>query len=106
MSDCPHTGAPYVKGSDTSQAAAVSVAPHLPRLEAVVLLSVAKSGGRTSDEVEVETGLPHQTVSARIRGLVQRGLLADSGARRPTRSGRGAAVWVPVVAEKQGALAL
>ena len=89
---CEHT-APFVRESDTSEQAALSVQPHLPRLERVVLTAIADGGGRTSDEVEQATGLAHQTVSARIRGLVQRGLLADSGERRVTRSGRKAAVW-------------
>lgn len=93
---CSHeTRAPYVRGSDTSQAAAVSIEPHLPRLEHVVLATIVSAGGLIADEVEARTGLPHQTVSARIRGLVLKGLLEDSGERRRTRSGRSAAVWMP-----------
>jgi len=89
---CEHERrAPYVRGSDTSEAAALEIAHDLPRLEQVVM---SYSGGLTADEVEVRTSLPHQTVSARIRGLVLRGLLEDSGERCLTRSGRKAAVWV------------
>jgi len=47
-------------------------------------------------EIEKETGLKHQTASARIRGLVLEGRLVDSGEKRPTESGRcKAIVWKP-----------
>lgn len=36
----------------------------------------------------------HQTASARIRELVQKGRVVDSTRRRPTRSGRLAIVWI------------
>ena len=89
--------APYVRGSDTSKAAADSMQPHLGNLEARVL-SVIRSGpdGRTDDEVEVITELSHQSASARRRGLVLKGLVKDSGTRRKTRSGRTAVVWIAI----------
>ena len=86
--------APYAKGSDTSEAAAESIRPHLSRLEAVVFGSVVSLGGATCYEVEVDTGLSHQTASARINGLVRKCLLRDSGERRKTSSGRPARVLV------------
>lgn len=87
---------PYVRGSDTSAAAAEDIAPHLGRLEAVVLEVIRTEGkhGATDDEIEIAAGLRHQTASARRRGLVIKGMVVDSGERRPTRSGRSAAVWV------------
>jgi hypothetical protein len=90
--------APYVKNSDTSIAAAASLPePALARLEAQVFAVVQKwkAHGVTDDELEIETGLSHQTVSARRRGLVQKGRIVDSGLRRQTRSGRKASVWIP-----------
>lgn len=89
---------PYVRGSDTSYAAARSIAPELPRLEGVVLDCIRKSGehGRTDDEVETITKLSHQCASARRRGLVLKDRVVDSGRRRVTRSGRKATVWVVV----------
>ena len=108
-----YVGAPYVAGSDTSRDAAASVAPHLTRLEAVVYEHIVRQGadGSTCDEAEVATDLAHQTCSARVRGLVQKGLIIDSGDRRPTRSGRGARVYVtmthapePVAPDKPGRL--
>jgi hypothetical protein len=61
-----------------------------------VIAYVAGRGpdGATSDEVEAALGLPHQTVSARITEAKAGGELVKSGDRRPTRSGRNAAVLV------------
>lgn len=58
------------------------------------LLVTAADYGRTDDEMEVATGLRHQTLSATRRGLSKEGLIVDSGKRRKTRSGRNAIVWV------------
>jgi hypothetical protein len=95
---------PPHNGTDTSQAAAVSVAEHLPRLEGLVMTAIGplySDGtpkdihGATCDEVEWHTGLSHQCASARINALARRRLIRDSGQRRPTRSGRKAIVWEP-----------
>jgi hypothetical protein len=43
--------------------------------------------------IEEATGLSHQTVSARLRGLVLREQIEDSGEKARTRSGRWAVVW-------------
>lgn len=90
MDNPPHNG------TDTSRAAAESVTAHVPRLEQMVLDSVAAAGpdGRTCYEVEFMTGLSHQTASARITSLSRRGALVDSGQRRLTITGRKAIVWV------------
>lgn len=88
--------APYAAGSDTSEAAAHSVEQHVARLESMVLNAIAGSpGGLTCDQIEEETGLSHQCASARVHCLNhKKQLIRDSGVRRPTRSGRGAVVWV------------
>lgn len=88
--------APFVRESSTSEEAALSIEGHLPRLENVCYLVVAAAGGEgvTCDEAEVQTQLSHQTCSARIRGLVLRGRIVDSGRTRKTRSGRQAVVYV------------
>lgn len=66
-----------------------------------VIAYVAGRGqvGATSDEIEVALGLPHQTVSARITEAKAGGELVKSGDRRPTRSGRNAAVLVATPVE-------
>jgi hypothetical protein len=85
---------PYVKGSDTSRAAADSMKPHVSFIERDVLDYVTIMEGATCDEIENGLELAHQTASARIKGLADKGLIRDSGARRKTRSGRAARVYV------------
>jgi len=65
-------------------------------MESKVLGVVYRAEGRgvTCDEAEVATGWSHQTVSARINGLMRKDMIADSGSTRRTRSGRSAIVWV------------
>lgn len=82
---------------ETSKRAARSMVPHVERLERRVWDAIHVAAGLTSDEVEVQLALPHQTVSARIHSLMRRGNLRDSGRRRPTRSGRQAIVWEAVL---------
>lgn len=91
----PPNGVPAVASSDTSVAAATSMIPDLARLEGIVLACIVTSPtGLTDDELEVHTKLSHQTVSARRRTLVLKGLVEDSGERRSNRSGRKATIWV------------
>lgn len=51
--------------------------------------------GLTVDALEQRLQRSHQTVSARVNELRDRGWVADSGIRRKTRSGRSAIVWTP-----------
>lgn len=86
---------PFVRGSETSKEAAEAKAPTKTRDEAKVLAFVhAQKRGATDDEIEVGTGLCHQSASARRNGLVMKGLLADSGEKRLTRRKRRAIVWI------------
>jgi len=91
----------YVKGSDTSYLAAEAIAPMVSKLQQMVLDVVLKEGtkGSTCDQVEVALDMPHQTASARINELIEADgerpqMLFDSGARRKTRHGQLATVWV------------
>jgi hypothetical protein len=85
---------PYEVSSATSAAAAATLTETetLSRLEARVL-AVVTERPRTCDAVEIVTGLSHQTVSARLRGLVLREQIENSGQKALTRSGRWAVVW-------------
>lgn len=87
--------APHVAGSETSREAAESIKPDVGRLERLVLSVIRARGerGATDDEIELETGLRHQTASARRRGLVLKGLVISTDKTRPTRSGRNATIW-------------
>jgi hypothetical protein len=85
----------FVQGSDTSEAAAMSLGDvGSMRTRARRLLNNAPDG-LTSDELEWLTGWPHQTASARLRELVLTGVAYDSTDRRPTRHGRMAVVRRP-----------
>ena len=55
---------------------------------------LAGSRGMTSDEIGNKLGMPPQSVSARVNGLVADGHLVDSGQRRKSQWGRDAIVWV------------
>lgn len=84
---------PYEAGSETSAQAAHALGDdERQRLEAVVY-AVLAAQPRTCDDIEGVTGLPHQTASARIRGLVLKGQVMDSGDRATTRHRRRAVVW-------------
>jgi len=88
----PHSGS-TPETRQTSIDAAEAIAPHLSHLESCVMAYLSH-GGATCDEIERTTGISHQTVSARLAELAQRGLVAPSGQTRQTRSGRQAAVMV------------
>lgn len=83
-------------GNAESTEAHRSIVTSKATLRRRVIAYVAGLGdaGATSDEIEVALGLPHQTVSARITEAKAGGELVKSGDRRPTRSGRKAAVLV------------
>lgn len=80
-------------GVETSDEAARSITDDVTRLRRLVLNLVIKNGGHTCDEVEVLTGLTHQTASARFNDLQRLGRIVDSGERRLTRRKRRAIVW-------------
>jgi len=92
-------GAPYAKGSDTSRDAATSIANSAGDCRARIFGFIGRPEGSTCDEAEAAFGWRHQTVSARFWELERSGLIKKSEARRATRSGRAARVYVPVSAE-------
>lgn len=81
--------------TETSRDAARSVEKSAPRLRQIVLQTIRDAvDGCTDDEIEIITGLSHQTASARRRELVLSGEIVPNGDRRKTRSGRTAVVHV------------
>jgi len=101
----PRDGVPFVRRSDTSKAAGDSVARSSRSVRVRVIAAITAAGlrGATCDQLELQLGLSHQTCSARIRELTKSGVIVDGGCRRPTRSGRGAVVWVIAdVTRRQG----
>lgn len=80
----------------TSRAAGESI--EAETLRGSVWLSIHHEGaeGATDEELAERLGLAGNTARPRRRELAQRNLVADSGVRRLTRSGRQAIVWVAV----------
>ncbi|MDP6942733.1 MAG: hypothetical protein QF464_01175 [Myxococcota bacterium] len=92
------TRLPYVKGSDTSEAAAESMEPHAPTLRHRVFRYILEQGdlGATDSQIEIALQLRHQTASARRRELELMGAVVRTGQVRKTASGRNAGVYVAV----------
>ena len=87
---------PSVRGSATSAAAAASVAGVTGplRVQCYTVIHDAGRDGLTRDEVEVATGLKHQTATARVRELVKMGAVRETQRTRLTRSNRSAVVCI------------
>jgi len=92
---------PHARNSETSRLAAVAIAQDTCRLRVLVKKIIRWSEvGLTCDELEEIAEMRHQTASARINELRNRGdiqpLLDAEGkpVRRKTRSGRLATVYV------------
>lgn len=79
---------------EVSLEARESIEPSLARVKALVLDLIERAGPRgiTCDEIEIASGLTHQTASARVNELMRAGSITASG-RRLTRSGRRAITW-------------
>lgn len=85
-------GRARVDDPDTAKAAARSV--DTGKLETMIL-SVLMHGMMTSHEIAAALGMTKtlQSVTPRTAPLVRKGLIRDSGERRPNGSGRKAIVW-------------
>jgi predicted Rossmann fold nucleotide-binding protein DprA/Smf involved in DNA uptake len=86
-----------VANSDTSEAAADSLDDDLlsrMRRQCLDYITARPQLGATCDEIEVALGMRHQTASARLRELELAGRIEKTSYRRPTRSGRGAQVYL------------
>jgi len=83
----------YHKGNPESAAAWASMSVNtLSGVRRLVLDTIRTLNGATCDELEILTGLSHQTISARCTELSQMEYITKYG-KRPTRSGRMAAIW-------------
>lgn len=88
----------------TSRTAADRIGIAAKALRAKVLDYIVERGnaGATDDEGEAVLGIKSQTYTPRRGELVKLGLVIDSGARRPTTSGRAAVVWVASASSRWG----
>ena len=81
--------------TETSQAAAESMAAQAPHLRVKVLEAIrAAKDGLTADEVAAKLDLSILSVRPRVTELRKGGLIIQSCERRPNASGRSATVWV------------
>ena len=85
---------------DTSIAAYLSV-NHNSLMNRVLTQLEVSSDGYTCDELEQVLKGKHQSVSASLTHAKKQGLIADTGKRRKTRSGRLAIVWDINILRKQ-----
>lgn len=85
---------PHVRKSQTSKEAAISITESSGALRSRISIKICYAPkGKTCDEIEKDMDLRHQTASARIRELVLKNEIYDSGLKRKTRSGRNAVVY-------------
>jgi hypothetical protein len=88
--------APGHRNVDTSIAAAEALAPKLGRLQLTVLGTIREAGayGLTGDEIAARLGMERWACRPRTSELRRKGLIRDSGQRRPNCTGISAIVWV------------
>ena len=102
-------GRPPHEEPETSREAAKGMTGAAGHLQLIVLEAIRAAGadGMTDDEIEVKTGLRHQTASARRRELYLKGYIryrrgaTGEKTRRKTRSGRSAFVFVSKIPYNQ-----
>jgi len=90
------TGKARTDHPDTAHAAATRAAPGSGKKRQQVYAAIRHGGpgGRTDEQIQIELGMNPSTQRPRRVELVEKGLVADSGQRRKTTSGRMAIVWV------------
>lgn len=90
------------RARDTSRAAVTATLPKSGSKMRLIYTLIYERGehGLTDDEIEVLTGMTHQSASAARNNLMQRGLVTDSGQRRKNRRGLNAIVWIAVLRDR------
>ena len=93
MSTYPDT--PGHRNVDTSMAAADDLAPKLGRLQRMAETTIRDAGanGLTADELSARLDMDRWSIQPRTSELRRKGLIRDSGQRRPNGSGKLAIVW-------------
>lgn len=90
--------APGHRNVEASIAAADALAPKLARLQRMAEAAIRDAGphGLTADELAVRLELDRYSIQPRTSELRRKGLIRDSGKRRPNATGKQAIVWVAV----------
>lgn len=91
-----YPNAPGHRGVETSIAAAIALQPKLGRLQQKALAAIRDAGqqGLTADELAMRLGLDRWSIQPRTTELCRKGLIRDSGQRRPNCTGKKAIVWI------------
>ena len=87
---------PGHRNVDTSIAAANALAPKLGRLQRMAEAAIREAGlyGLTADELAARLGMDRWSIQPRTSELRRKGLIRDSGLRRPNATGKQAIVWI------------
>ena len=88
--------APGHRNVDTSIAAADAIAPKLGRLQQMAETTIRDAGlsGLTADELAAQLGMDRWSIQPRTTELKRKGIIRDSGQRRPNATGKQAIVWI------------
>ena len=88
--------APGHRDVETSVAAADALAPKLGRLQRMAETTIRDAGthGLTADELAARLEMDRWSIQPRTSELKRKGLVRDSGQRRPNRTGKLAIVWI------------
>lgn len=88
--------APGHRNVDTSIAAAEALAPKLGRLQRMAEEAIRDAGlkGLTADELAARLEMDRWSIQPRTSELKRKGLIRDSGMRRPNATGKQAIVWI------------
>ena len=91
-----YPNAPGHRGVETSIAAGEALAPKLGRLQRMAETAIREAGwlGLTADELAARLELDRWSIQPRTSELKRKGLIRDSGQRRPNATGKLAIVWV------------
>jgi hypothetical protein len=88
--------APGHRNVDTSIAAAEALAPKLGRLQRMAATAIRDAGlyGLTADELAARLDMDRWSIQPRTSELRRKGIIRDSGLRRPNATGKQAIVWI------------
>lgn len=87
---------PGHRNVETSIASANALAPKLGRLQRMAHLAIREAGwfGLTADELAARLEMDRYSIQPRTSELKRKGLIRDSGLRRPNATGKQAIVWI------------
>ena len=91
-----YPNAPGHRNVETSVAAADALAPKLGRLQQMAKSAICDAGtqGLTADELAARLDMDRWSIQPRTSELKRKGLILDSGQRRPNVTGKLAIVWI------------